>query len=602
MPYDYSKLFENPAFQFGASIMGNTGQPGVVGSAFGQMAKVNSLKAEAAAQARNSDIAQGHLDLDREEAQATKAYRESQGGLLKQQQDRLAQQLALQRAVVTSIFKKRGMPIPPELLGPGEAQDPAAPTPVPQPQAQPQLPGGANIAPIPNMPQGPNQATQVGRNKLGSQISAQMAPQIWNQESGNNNGVRDSINGAVGPGQMMPATFQRFARPGENIRNPQDNRNVSQRYLDYLSAKAGGDPAKIAAGYFSGEGNIGAGAQPFKRNVADGNGMHVADYVRQMMGRMGYADRVQAGLDQPPAQGAGIQGPPTDTGYMEDAQDAVMMGSAGMSGAAQQMEMAKMEAPQQVPAGGYTRQNGVLTYNGDPQNDIRNAQKDRELAQTDTRIAQQAEETNARVAKESAERTASELKVKKERAADNASFSSVMSKMDAVGTLADKIVKAPGLKYNTGKLGALGLGKMFDEGRNTGALIEQMKSKLKVEVMMELKNLSANGSTGMGQLSTQEGETLGMYISNLDKAQTEEQFKEAVADIQKWKGDVKGRMMQSYKDTYGELPKMSGAPAAPDAATPAATPKIGTVDSGYMYMGGNPKDKASWKPVSKGGK
>lgn len=568
MPFDVYKLLNDPAFQMGSSILGNTGQPNVVGNAFGQMAKVNAMKADAEVQRRHGDIEQGNLDLNREEAQATKAYRESQGGLLKQQQDRLAQQLALQRAVVTSIFKKRGMPIPPELLGPGQAQDPAAPTPVPQPQ----LPGGANIAPIPNMPQGPNQATQVGRGNLGTQISAQMAPQILNQESGNRDSIANSVDGAVGPGQVIPPTFARFARPGENIKNPKDNRNVSKRYLDYLEAKAMSDPAAannpalraamMSAGYFSGEGNMGSNGQPFKRNVADGNGMHVADYVRQMMGRMGYADRVQAGLDQPPAQGAGIQGPPTDTGYMEDAQDAVMMGSAGMPGAQQQMEMAKMEAPQQVPAGGYTRQNGVMTYNGDPQNDVRNAQKERELAQTDTRIAQQAEETNARVAKEHQEQAASQLKVKKERAADNASFSSVMSKMDAVGALADKIVKAPGLKYNTGKLGALGLGKMFDEGRNTGALIDQMKSKLKVEVMMELKNLSQNGSTGMGQLSTQEGETLGMYISNLDKAQTEEQFKEAVADIQKWKGDVKGRMMQSYKDTYGELPK-GAAPATP---------------------------------------
>ena len=111
---------------------------------------------------------------------------------------------------------------------------------------------------------------------------------ILQQESGNNPNAPTSVNGAVGPGQIMPATFKQYAKPGENINNPQDNAAVSQRIVNDLSAKTGGDPARVAVGYFSGPGNIAppGSPTPWKADVADGNGKHVSSYVQDISNRL----------------------------------------------------------------------------------------------------------------------------------------------------------------------------------------------------------------------------------------------------------------------------------------------------------------------------
>lgn len=104
---------------------------------------------------------------------------------------------------------------------------------------------------------------------------------ILKQESGNRDNIPTSIDGAVGPGQITPDTFARYAQPGERIDNPDDNRTVHKRIIDDLTAKSGGDPARIAVGYFSGDGNIAPSDSPtpWKRDTKDGNGKYVSSYV-----------------------------------------------------------------------------------------------------------------------------------------------------------------------------------------------------------------------------------------------------------------------------------------------------------------------------------
>lgn len=120
---------------------------------------------------------------------------------------------------------------------------------------------------------------------------------ILQQESGNNPNIGNSVSGAIGPGQIMPATFQQFARPGENIGNPEDNRNVSGRILDTYMQQYG-DPARAAVAYFSGPGNVASpdSPTPWKRDVADPNGKKVSSYVSDVMGRMGGQRMAQGDL------------------------------------------------------------------------------------------------------------------------------------------------------------------------------------------------------------------------------------------------------------------------------------------------------------------
>lgn len=110
---------------------------------------------------------------------------------------------------------------------------------------------------------------------------------ILMQESGGRDG-QVSVDGARGRMQIMPGTWAQYARPGENIDNPADNEAVGRRIIDDLSARAGGDPARIAVGYFSGPGNIAppGSPTPWKEDRRDGNGMTVSRYVAQVMNRL----------------------------------------------------------------------------------------------------------------------------------------------------------------------------------------------------------------------------------------------------------------------------------------------------------------------------
>lgn len=124
--------------------------------------------------------------------------------------------------------------------------------------------------------------------------TSNIADAIHMQESGGHANARTSVTGATGGWQLQPETFARFAKPGENINNPADNETVAKRYIAHLSQVAGGDPARIAVGYFSGEGNIAppGSTMPWKENRADPTGKTVSSYVGDVMARLGKGGNV----------------------------------------------------------------------------------------------------------------------------------------------------------------------------------------------------------------------------------------------------------------------------------------------------------------------
>lgn len=122
---------------------------------------------------------------------------------------------------------------------------------------------------------------------------------ILGQESGGNNAVKPSVTGAVGPMQIEPDTFKRFARPGEAITNPSDNRAVGGRYVDYLSQKYQGDQSRVATAYFSGEGNVSppGSPTPWIKDKADPTGKTVSSYVGDIGRRTGNQNAISNVLD-----------------------------------------------------------------------------------------------------------------------------------------------------------------------------------------------------------------------------------------------------------------------------------------------------------------
>ena len=87
--------------------------------------------------------------------------------------------------------------------------------------------------------------------------------------------------------QIMPSTFVLYAKKGESIDNPADNRRVGVRIIKDIASKYGNDPARIATGYFSGEGNINKGeGNAWKRDFMDGTGKRTSAYVRDVVNRI----------------------------------------------------------------------------------------------------------------------------------------------------------------------------------------------------------------------------------------------------------------------------------------------------------------------------
>ncbi|MCA3116428.1 MAG: lytic transglycosylase domain-containing protein [Rhodocyclaceae bacterium] len=107
---------------------------------------------------------------------------------------------------------------------------------------------------------------------------------IGRQETGNNP-VRTSVQDARGYFQIIPPTYKAMMGTLDGIEDPEQNTRAAVRYIRHLSRKVGNNPELIAAGYFSGEGNV--TAQGIRRpERRDANGKRVSDYAREVVARI----------------------------------------------------------------------------------------------------------------------------------------------------------------------------------------------------------------------------------------------------------------------------------------------------------------------------
>lgn len=163
-----------------------------------------------------------------------------------------------------------------------------------------------------------------------------IAKSVYMQESSGGRNTKTSNAGAVGGMQITPATFARFARPGDDINDPEANARVAVRYLKHLETKAGGDPQLIAVGYYGGEGAIPkARAGVAVRDPRNPNAPDTLQYGREVAERAGLAggQRQQSadlGFDDlvPAARPAAAPRPQPGPGRGEGYRDPRMIGSA----------------------------------------------------------------------------------------------------------------------------------------------------------------------------------------------------------------------------------------------------------------------------------
>lgn len=167
-------------------------------------------------------------------------------------------------------------------------------------------PGGVNVpssgAGAPGGVEPAQPARPQGRGATGSWGPAAYKPDpndyqdalaAFKQQESGGNVHAVSVQGAAGSLQIMPDTFKQYARPGEHFDSVRDREDVAHRAFAQLYLKYGGDLAKLAVAWFSGPGNVNTGkGRPWKNDVADGNGVHVSDYVMGILHKAAHRPRV----------------------------------------------------------------------------------------------------------------------------------------------------------------------------------------------------------------------------------------------------------------------------------------------------------------------
>lgn len=164
---------------------------------------------------------------------------------------------------------------------------------------------------------------------------------------------------------------------------------------------------------------------------------------------------------------------------------------------------------------------------------------------------------------EDREKAKLDAKLAKEKPNAKASLNDALRNYDSLIAEAKAIQGDPDLSHATGMLTPAahipGTG-----ARRVADRIETLKSKTLLNTLGSLKSLSANGSSGFGQLSNQEGEALRSAVTSLDRGQSTDDFKASIDRLIQDAQFHRQNLLQKYSDTYGEdfAPSSSGSSSA----------------------------------------
>lgn len=125
--------------------------------------------------------------------------------------------------------------------------------------------------------------------------SGAIAQAIYGQESSSGQADTSRVNSqnVTGPMQMQKGTFDGMKKLGLipndfDWKNPEQNKEAGFKWVDHLSQKYNGDPAKVAAAYYGGEGAVAEDGTIKRhwRNKQRPSDPTVGEYVDQVVGRM----------------------------------------------------------------------------------------------------------------------------------------------------------------------------------------------------------------------------------------------------------------------------------------------------------------------------
>lgn len=168
-----------------------------------------------------------------------------------------------------------------------------------------------NATLAPAIDQGVNDALagvrgSVGQAPTGNPALKDISTAIGGQEWHGKGPAPTSVNGAIGPSQITPDTARRYGLDPAKLHDPTYAAQARDTIIAKISAlpNVQGDPARIAVGYFSGDGNIAPAGSPtpFIHDAADGTGKKTSAYVADVMARLqkypSTADALNANMDR----------------------------------------------------------------------------------------------------------------------------------------------------------------------------------------------------------------------------------------------------------------------------------------------------------------
>lgn len=140
--------------------------------------------------------------------------------------------------------------------------------------------------------------------------------------------------------------------------------------------------------------------------------------------------------------------------------------------------------------------------------------------------------------------------------ADTAALSASEAALNRLGEQVN-LVKSANLGRVTGLAGALP-NVPGQAGADAQARLDTLRQQVGFTVLQALKDVSKSGASGLGQVTEREHAMLQQQLGNLDKAQSEDEIRRVLGDIEKFVEQSKGRLRGAYNLKHGDKQPSSG--------------------------------------------
>jgi len=139
---------------------------------------------------------------------------------------------------------------------------------------------------------------------------------------------------------------------------------------------------------------------------------------------------------------------------------------------------------------------------------------------------------------------------------DTGALNSMQSDMDRLAAEANRLKEHPGLSKATGAMGWVpGVGGTLTipgtDAANFKAGLQTLQSQVAFGVLQNMRNNSKTGGA-LGQVSDKEGQLLAANLAAIDRAQSPEEFRNALDRIITYTDGAKDRLRSAYNMKHGD--------------------------------------------------